>query len=337
MRTFESSSTKSMAASSHEAMPKLLVRAIELEAQDIRSFELVDPSGGELPAFEAGAHIDVHLPGGLTRQYSLCDPPWQRFHYRIAVLETAAGRGGSLAISRAVRCGDLLEISEPRNLFPLNTEAVHTVLLAGGIGITPIVAMAEQLAQRGRSFELHYCTRTRDRTAFLKRLEPLIAAGRAFVHCDNGDFRQGLDLAELLRVPGEGTHLYYCGPPGFMQAASAASSHWPRHAVHCEYFVPDPGAAPPALPTETGEFQVILDRSQMAVRVSGSKSILQAVREAGIECDSSCETGVCGACRVRYLDGTPEHRDYVLDDEERRNFVLICCARASSEYLVLDL
>lgn len=318
-------------------MPKLLVRAIELEAQDIRSFELVDPAGGELPAFEAGAHIDVHLPGGLTRQYSLCDPPWQRLHYRIAVLEATEGRGGSLAMSRAVRTGDLLETSEPRNLFPLNTEADHTVLLAGGIGITPIVAMAEQLAQQGRSFELHYCTRTRGRTAFLNRLEPLIATGRAFLHCDNGDYREGLDLAKLLRVRSEGTHLYYCGPPGFMRAANTASSHWPRHAVHCEYFVPEAGVASPALSTATEEFQVILDRSQVAVRVPGSKSILQAVREAGIECNSSCETGVCGACRVRYLDGTPEHRDYVLDDEERRNFVLICCARSTSKYLVLDL
>ena len=316
-------------------MLKLLVRAIELEAQDIRSFELVDPQGGELPAFEAGAHVDVHLPQGITRQYSLCGQPWQRFQYRIAVLEVPGGRGGSVAMSRAVRTGDLLEISEPRNLFPLDEQADHTVLLAGGIGITPILAMAEQLERSGRSFELHYCTRTRERTAFLKRLDPLIAAGRAHIHCDNGDPRAGLDIGELLRARRAGAHLYYCGPAGFMQAAKAASSHWPHHAVHCEYFVPE--AAPAASTQGKKEFQVILDRSQLAVSVPTSMSILQAVRDAGIECNSSCETGVCGACRVRYLDGTPEHRDYVLDDEERRSFVLICCARSASEYLVLDL
>lgn len=321
----------------HEAMPKLMLRAIELEAQDIRSFELIDPDGAELPPFEAGAHIDVRLPGGLTRQYSLCDPPWQRHHYRIAVLEVSGGRGGSRAMNRELRTGDLLEVSAPRNLFPLNTEADHTVLLAGGIGITPIVAMAAELARTGRSFELHYCTRSRERSAFLKRLEPWIATGKAFLHCDNGDPRNGLDIAQLLSSHRDGTHLYYCGPPGFMQAAKSASAHWPRQHVHCEYFMPESGAATQAPGASTDEFQVILDRSQVALRVPSSKSILQAVREAGIDCESSCETGVCGACRVRYLEGTPEHRDYVLDDDERSRFVLICCARSKSEYLVLDL
>lgn len=318
-------------------MPKLLVKAIVLEAQNVRSFELVDPEGGELPAFEPGAHIDVHLPQGVTRQYSLCDSPTQRNHYRIAVLEVAASRGGSLAMSRTIHPGDLLEISGPRNLFPVDGEADHSVLLAGGIGITPILCMAEQMARSGRSYELHYCAKTPAHAAFLDRLAPLVASGNAFVHFDNGNLGAGLDLEALLRTCSKGAHLYYCGPAGFMHAAREASAHWPRHTVHCEYFVPETSLASPSIPAHNVDFQVLLDRSQVAVRVPPSMSILQAVRDAGIECNSSCETGMCGACRVRYLDGTPEHRDLVLSDEERRSFVLICCARSISEYLVLDL
>ncbi|VTU22305.1 Phthalate dioxygenase reductase [Variovorax sp. SRS16] len=319
-------------------MLTLRVRSITYEAEGILSFELVDPRGAELPAFDAGAHIDVHVPGGLTRRYSLCDPPWERDHYRIAVLDVPHGRGGSRAMHERVHAGDLIEVSEPHNFFPVAPDARHAILLAGGIGITPIMAMVAQMRRAGQSFELHYCAQTPERTAFTRRFASEIEAGRARLHHDGGDPRRGLDIASVLASPGAGTHLYFCGPGGFMSAVRAAAEHWPQGTVHFEYFGADP--SPSAAATTTGGpegAEVVLERSNRTLRVDPSQSILQAVRDAGIECESSCEAGMCGTCRVRYVGGTPEHNDYVLSDEERREFVLICCARVAQGPLVLDL
>lgn len=317
-------------------MLTLCVRSITYEAEGIRSFELVDPKGAELPAFDAGAHIDVHVPGGFTRQYSLCDSPAQRKHYRVAVLEAPNGRGGSRALHEKVRAGDLLQVSEPRNLFPLVKGARHTVLLAGGIGITPVLAMAEELQRRGESFELHYCTQTPERTAFLGRIRPWIADGIAHVHHDGGDWRKGLDIAALLREHRDGTHLYFCGPAGFMKAVQAAAEHWPREAVHCEYFGADPAAPAPVITSNAGA-AIRLAKTDASVELGEGQTILQALRAAGVACESSCESGLCGACKVRYLAGSPEHNDYVLNEEERKEYVLVCCAGAGKEPLLLDL
>jgi vanillate O-demethylase ferredoxin subunit len=317
-------------------MLTLCVRSITYEAEGIRSFELVDPKGAELPAFDAGAHIDVHVPGGFTRQYSLCDSPAQRKHYRVAVLEAPNGRGGSRALHEKVRAGDLIQVSEPRNLFPLAQGARHSVLLAGGIGITPVLAMAEELQRRGESFELHYCTQTPARTAFLGRIRPWIADGIAHVHHDGGDWRKGLDIAALLAEHRDGTHLYFCGPAGFMKAVQVAAEHWPREAVHFEYFGADPDAAARAA-APAGGATIRLAKSESAVALSEGQTILQALRAAGVACESSCESGLCGACKVRYLGGNPEHNDYVLSEDERREFLLICCAGVGPEPLVLDL
>ncbi|QDL38479.1 PDR/VanB family oxidoreductase [Rhodoferax sediminis] len=316
-------------------MLTLRVRSTTFEAEGILSFELVDPAGAELPAFEPGAHIDVHVPGGLTRRYSLCDPPWQRYHYRIAVLDVPGGRGGSRAMHEHVHAGDLIEVSEPRNFFPLASESGHAVLLAGGIGITPILAMMEQLKRLDHSFELHYCTQTPERTAFAGRMGQDTAAGRAHLHHDGGDWRKGLDMASLLREYRPGTHLYFCGPAGFMKAVKDASGHWPPDTVHFEYFGADPDVPTRAMPASGCD--VVLKRSGNTIHVDPSQSILQAVRDAGVACESSCEAGMCGTCKVRYLSGSPEHTDFVLSDEERREFVLICCARVAEGPLVLDL
>jgi vanillate O-demethylase ferredoxin subunit len=287
-----------------------------------------------LPAFDAGAHVDVQIPGGLTRRYSLCDPPRERDHYRIAVLNDPKSRGGSRSMHERVRPGDLLEISGPHNFFPIAPGARHSVLLAGGIGITPILAMREQLQESGQSYELHYCTRTPEVTAFARRLAPDVAAGRAHLHHDGGDPRNGLDIAGLLRSPAEGTHVYYCGPAGFMKAVQEATGGWAREAVHFEYFGVDPtvlgGAA-------AGGGEVVLGRSQRTIHVPDAQTILQAVRDAGVACESSCESGLCGTCKVRYTSGRPEHNDFVLNEDERREFVLICCARIAAGPLVLDL
>lgn len=186
-------------------MLTLCVRSMTYEAEGIRSFELVDPEGADLPPFEAGAHIDVHVPGGYTRQYSLCDSPSQRKHYRVAVLDAPDGRGGSRALHEKVRAGDLIQVSEPRNLFPLQHGAKRSVLLAGGIGVTPMMAMAEELQRRGERFELHYCTQSPQRTAFRSRFRPWVADGIAHLHHDGGDWRQGLDIGALLADYVEGT------------------------------------------------------------------------------------------------------------------------------------
>lgn len=213
-------------------MLKLRVKSVTCEADGIRSYELVDPAGADLPTFTAGAHVIVRAKGGRPRSYSLCDGPAVRRHYQIAVLNVVDGRGGSRHIHDTVRAGDMMDVAEPRNLFPLAPEARHHLLLAGGIGVTPMMSMIEELRAQGQSFELHYCTTTAERTAFRDRLAPEIAAGRVKIHHDGGDPKRGLDIAALLAKPATGTHVYYCGPAGFMRACEAATRHWPAGAVH---------------------------------------------------------------------------------------------------------
>ena len=211
------------------------VAAITREAEGIASFELVDPHGGSLPSFAAGAHIDMHLPGGLIRQYSLCNDPKERHRYIIAVLREPNGRGGSALMHDAVKQDHIMRISEPRNNFPLaGREANFHLLLAGGIGITPIMAMIAELETRGDDYLLHYCTRSLERTAFLQRLEPLIAEGKAILHQDGGDPSRGLDIAATLAEHSPGKHVYVCGPAGLMAAAKNSAGSWPPHAVHFE-------------------------------------------------------------------------------------------------------
>lgn len=315
---------------------KLRVRSVTWEAEGVLSFELVHPEGQPLPAFQAGAHIDVHLPGGLSRRYSLCDAPGDTTHYRIAVLRVPESRGGSRAMHERVRAGDLIEVSEPHNFFPMDDSAGRSLLLAGGIGITPLLAMLERLQAGGHPFAMHYCTTSPERTAFAQRLRPLAAQGLVTLHHDRGDPRNGLDIAQLLRDPEPGTHLYYCGPAGFMKAVKAASAHWPAGTVHFEYF----GAEPQAAPTEAGActdtVPVRLLRSDRTVQVSPVHTLLQALRDAGVDCESSCEAGMCGTCKVDYSDGEPEHNDLILNEEERTRSVLLCCARARAP-LSLDL
>ncbi len=318
-------------------MMKLRVRSVTWEAEGILSFELVHPEGRPLPAFEAGSHIDVRIPGGLSRRYSLCDAPGDATkHYRIAVLHVPESRGGSRAMHERVHAGDLIEVSEPHNFFPLDEAAGHSLLLAGGIGITPLLAMIERLRAQGRGFALHYCTTAPERTAFAQRLRPLAAQGLVTFHHDRGDPRNGLDIARLLREPAPGTHLYYCGPAGFMKAVKAAAAHWPAGTVHFEYFGAEPVAAPAVPDASADTIAVRLSRSDRTVQVSPALTLLQALRDAGVDCESSCEAGVCGTCKVDYRDGAPEHNDLILSEEERARSVLLCCAHAR-EPLTLDL
>ncbi len=307
-----------------------------VEATDILSFELVEADGGNLPPFSAGAHIDVHLPGGLVRQYSLCNDPTESHRYLIGVLRDPASRGGSSAMHDLVREGDLLRISEPRNHFPLAHEARRSLLLAGGIGVTPILCMAERLAASGADFEMHYCTRSPERTAFTRRIRDSAFAPRVHFHFDDGSPAQRLDLAVLLATPEAGVHLYVCGPKGFMDAvlATAREKGWPESQLHYEFF----GAAPQATDGDTA-FEVRLASSGRTIPVPPDRSVAAALISAGVDLPTACEQGVCGTCLTRVLAGEPDHRDAYLTPEEQaaNDQFLPCCSRSRTPLLVLDL
>ncbi|HZP79811.1 MAG TPA: PDR/VanB family oxidoreductase [Pseudolabrys sp.] len=328
---------------------QVFVRAVTRQGEDINAYEVVDPAGKLLPAFEAGSHIDVDVPGeaGLVRQYSLCGDPEDRSRYLFAVQREPGGRGGSKAIHERVHVNSTLTISEPRNNFALRPSARRHLLLAGGIGITPMMAMLRHLQRTGAEYTLHYCTRSPSRTAFLDILQPFIAEGRVSIHWDNGNPADGLDVKATLSAYGEGTHLYYCGPPGFMGAVAAASAHWPSGTTHREFFTPsanDPAipsqspAEPAAAQTELGsKFQVRLARSGQTLDIPEDKTILQVLRENDVSVETSCELGVCGTCRTRVLEGQPDHRDFVLEAQEQQSEMTVCCSRSKTPLIVLDL
>lgn len=312
------------------------INARHTEATDICSFELVHPQGALLPAFEAGAHIDVALPNGLVRQYSLCNAPGERHRYLIAVLNEAASRGGSRALHTDVKVGDVLRISAPRNHFALTPTAQKSLLLAGGIGVTPLLCMAEQLAAKAASFEMHYCLREASRAAFAQRIAASSFATKVFYHFDNLASEQKLNLDAMLDRPDAATHLYVCGPKGFMDAVlgAARAKGWPEGQLHYEFF-----AAEVVHSELDQDFDVRLASSGQVVRISKNQTVVEALAQAGIEVDTSCEQGVCGTCLTRVLDGMPDHRDLYLTPEEhaRNDQFLPCCSRAKSPMLVLDL
>ena len=306
------------------------------EALDIVTLELVAVDGPTLPAFSAGSHIDVQLPGGITRQYSLCNDPQETHRYLIGVLRDPASRGGSSAVHDAVHEGDVLQISPPKNHFALAPEAQRSLLLSGGIGITPILCMAERLAQIGAPFELHYCTRSPERTAFGPRIRAAAFAAQVSFHHDDGDAAQKLDLAALLAQPQAGTHLYVCGPKGFMDAVlnTARTQGWPESQLHYEFF-----GAEVTHSDSDASFEIKLASSGRIVLVPKDKTVTQALAEAGVDIMMSCEQGVCGTCLTRVLSGEPEHRDSFLTAEEQaaNDQFTLCCSRACSPRLVIDL
>ncbi len=306
------------------------------EALGIASFELVSEDGRALPAFSAGSHVDVQLPGGLTRQYSLCNDPGESHRYLIGVLRDAGSRGGSRAMHDGVAEGDLLRISAPKNHFPLAHGTSRSILLAGGIGVTPILCMAERLAVTNAPFDMHYCVRSPDRAAFRERIEKSGFASNVAFHFDDGDEAQKLQIAQVLAARGPGVHLYVCGPKGFMDwvLGSARAAGWPEDQLHFEFF----GAE--VVKSETDEsFQVKLASSGRIVVVPKDKTVTEALSEAGVEIPTSCEQGVCGTCLTRVLEGEIDHKDmYLTPEEQARNDQFTpCCSRSLSPLLVLDL
>jgi phthalate 4,5-dioxygenase reductase subunit len=301
-----------------------------MAAEGIRGFELRRSGGGDLPAFEPGAHIGVRTPNGSLRKYSLCNDPAERDRYEIAVLRETAGRGGSAAMVDDARDGADIEVAPPHNDFPLVESAAGHTFIAGGIGITPILSMIRHLKSRtGSRFKLYYCTRNAAGTAFRDELSAPEFRGQVVLHHDGGDPSRSLDLWPVLEVPRG--HVYCCGPRGLMQAVRDMSGHWSPSAVHFEAFAEPQQARPDDRP-----FRVRLARSNAIVEVPVGTTILEAVRASGHEAASSCESGTCGTCRTKLLAGEPDHRDLVLADHERAGNIMICVSRAMSDELVLD-
>ncbi|MDH6167311.1 ferredoxin-NADP reductase [Variovorax boronicumulans] len=311
------------------------VKRISRETPEILAFELAHPWGRALPGYEAGAHIDVHMPGGFSRQYSLARAPSNAPSYVIGVKRELASRGGSASMHERVREGDLIAISTPRNTFPLRAEAAHHLLMAGGIGMTPLLAMAQALAARGASFTLCVFARGEEHLAFSNALRDPALAPHLRLHLDQGDASQRIDLQALLADRAPDTHLYVCGPGGFMKAVrdAAAKTDWPDDALHTEYF-----AAPTDANTSTGlPFTLRLAQRGITVPVAADQTAVDALHEVGIDIPVSCQQGLCGTCVVEGDGEGAEHRDFCLTGTERRSKVALCCSRAKGLELVLQL
>lgn len=318
------------------AMLSVRVAAKKVEALDIASFELVEAQGKPLPSFSAGSHVDVEMPGGLVRQYSLCNDPSEAHRYQIAVLKDPASRGGSRAMHDALHIGDVISISAPKNHFELAHAAGRHLLMAGGIGVTPVLCMAERLAVMGADFEMHYAARSRERCAFVDRITTSSFASKVAFHFDDGAAEQKLNIANVLSTATADTHLYVCGPKGFMDAvlSTARTAGWPEDRLHFEFF----GAEVVKSATDES-FQVKMASSGKVVTVGKDQTITEALAAAGIEVLTSCEQGVCGTCLTRVLEGIPDHKDMYLTPAEQaaNDQFLPCCSRSKSPMLVLDL
>ena len=309
------------------------VTDVRAEACDVMTLELRAIGGGELPPFEPGAHLDLHLPDGLVRQYSLTNDWRERDRYVIGVGRAADSRGGSEFVHTAIRAGMQLKISAPRNNFPLDPQAESFLFIAGGIGVTPIMAMVRWCVANRKQWRLIYAARSRQRTAFY---EELCALGRDCIHFHFDDERgQVLDASQAISEWVEGERIYCCGPDPLMHAVKSLTEHLPSGAVRFEWFT-----APQVdedLPSDS--FEVELVRSNKKLLVPGDKSILEVLEENGFDIPFSCREGLCGTCVTNVCSGEPDHRDFVLSDEERESgkLMTVCCSRSRSPVLALDL
>ncbi|WP_423198546.1 Phthalate dioxygenase reductase [Cupriavidus sp. H19C3] len=314
-----------------------LVRVVAMQAvaTDVMHFELCAADGRPLPPFAAGAHIDVHTPAGLVRQYSLCGVPGATERYAIAVKYERAGRGGSASLHGDVEVGSALGISAPRNHFPLADSTGHSILVAGGIGITPILAMIETLQGAGRSWELHYGARSAGHAAFHADLVARFPE-RVQGYFGETPVLPVQNIVDRIDVLGDDTHLYCCGPGGLMRAVAAAARPEVAARVHFEWFA---APAHDAAEQASQPFEVEVASTGAVLPVAAGESALAVLRAHGIDIPSSCEEGVCGTCEVRVLAGHVEHRDLLLSEAERQSnqCMMVCVSRARNERLVLDL
>jgi len=318
-------------------MLDLFVKSVTWEAQGVLSYDLRAPDFSPLPAATAGAHIDLVLPQGLTRSYSLLNAPGENHRYWVAVQKDPQSRGGSAWIHQHLKAGDRVQVQAPRNHFALVEDPSPVVLIAGGIGITPLVAMAAQLNQRQTPWSLYYSARTRARAAFVGHLQDLQVAsaglGQLHLNFDHEPGGQMLDLAAIVNAAPSGAHFYACGPAPMLAAYQTAASQRPSAQVHWEHFLAAP-AAPPA-----GGFLVHLARSARSFTIAPGMSILDTLLDNGVSVSYSCMEGVCGACETRVIAGEVDHKDLILTPSEQAHnkTMMICCSGCKGTELTLDL
>jgi phthalate 4,5-dioxygenase reductase subunit len=300
-------------------------------ADGIHLLEFRDAAGKQLPEFSAGAHIAVRVPNGLLRKYSLCNDPAERDRYQIAVKRESNGRGGSRSLIDSVKAGDELVVTAPVNDFGLPPRAQDFLFIAGGIGVTPMMAMIHETLAQGKRFRLFYCSRSPEATAFREELSAPRFKDMITIHYDEGDPSRSLDLRPILAERRNREHLYCCGPRPLMEAVRAMTDHWSPTAVHFEAFSE-------AETHKAGDkpFRVKLARSAKVLDVPTDKTILEVLRQHGLDVPSSCETGTCGTCRTKLLAGEADHRDLVLAEHARNDTIMICVSRARSELIIID-
>ena len=314
-------------------MPTMQLRVTRNEriADGIYLFDLQDAAGAALPAFTAGAHIAIRTPNGLLRKYSLCNDPAERNRYQVAIKREANGRGGSIDLIDHVKAGDVLTVAAPVNDFGLPQRAQDFIFIAGGIGVTPMMAMIRQVMAEKKHFRLFYCSRSPETTAFRDELGAPEFKDSVTIHYDYGDVSRSLDLKPILAERKNREHLYCCGPRPLMEAVRAFTSHWSPAAVHFEAF----SEADTHKAGDTS-FKVKLARSGETIEVAKGETILEALRGHGLDVPSSCETGTCGTCRTKMLAGVADHRDLVLAEHEKADTIMICVSRAKGDEITLD-
>ena len=311
-------------------MTPLSVVRMEPVATDIVLFELRRPDNADLPEFTPGAHISVEAPNGLVRKYSLCNDPAERERYLIAVKREQSGRGGSASMADAVKVGSALLVSAPRNDFPLVASPAGYTLIAGGIGITPILAMARHLEATGAKFKLYYLTRSRETTAFREELSGPQFRGIVTIHHDGGDPANALDLWPILEKPRG--HVYCCGPRPLMDAVRDMTGHWSSATVHFEAFQEAVKST-----IDDRAFKVRIKSSGAAIDVPVGTSILDVLKAAGHNVPFSCESGTCGSCRTKLVSGDVDHRDLVLAENEKSANIMVCVSRARTGDIEIEL
>jgi len=300
-------------------------------ADGIHMLEFRDAGGKPLPEFSAGAHIAIQTPNGLLRKYSLCNDPAERDRYLVAIKREANGRGGSCNLIDNTKAGDELMVTAPVNDFALPQRAQDFLFIAGGIGITPIMAMIRDIRRQGKRFRLFYCSRSPETTAFIDELSAPEFNDHVVIHYDHGDPARSLDLKPILAERKNREHLYCCGPRPLMEAVRRFTDHWSAAAVHFEAF----SEAETHKATDK-PFKVRLAHSGDVVDVPTDKTILEALRAHGLEVPSSCETGTCGTCRTKLLAGKADHRDLYLPDHDRVDNIMLCVSRALTNEITID-
>lgn len=315
-----------------EAMMQLRIAGVRDAAKGIRTFDLVAQDGADLPSFTPGSHVTVRAPNGMLRKYSLCNDPNDPSRYVITVKRDANGQGGSRSMVDEAKQGDILPTSLPENAFPLVSSTAGYIFIAGGIGITPILSMIRSFGELPPApWKLYYFTQSPETTAFLEELKAPELRRNVVIHHDCGDAAQAFDLWPVLERPSN-KHIYCCGPRGLMEAVRDMAGHWNSANVHFESFVQ--GGAPQR---DDKPFMVKLARSGREFEVPVGKTILDVLREGGCDVRTSCESGTCGTCRTRLVEGAADHRDMVLMPDEMDDQIMVCVSRAKTDRIVIDL